>query len=101
MQGIVLSLVTAVTVEALVEYGRTIAGLITGGDKRTAILQGAAVLVSIGLCLLTGADLFSSLGIIFRWRAVGGILTGVFAARGANYVSDLVGQLRSLLPHSV
>ncbi len=97
MQGIVLTLVMAVTVEALVEYGRTVIELIAGGGKKTALLQGAAVLVSVGLCLMTGADLFGALGICFYWRPIGGVLTGIFAARGANYVSDLTGQIRSLL----
>ncbi|MBQ6706534.1 MAG: hypothetical protein IJN07_03370 [Clostridia bacterium] len=101
MQGIVLTLVMAVTVEALVEYGRTVIELIAGGGKKTALLQGAAVLVSVGLCLLTGADLFHTLGIGFYWQPIGGILTGIFAARGANFVSDLVGQLRGLLTDEI
>ena len=97
MQGIVLTLVMAVTVEALVEYCRTAVKTARGGGRLSALLQGAAVLVSVGICLLCGADLYGALGIAFRWQPVGSVLTGIFAARGANYVSDLVGQLRGIL----
>lgn len=96
MQGIVLTLVMAVTVEALVEYCRTAVKTARGG-RLSACLQGAAVVVSVGICLLCGADLYGALGIAFRWQPVGSVLTGIFAARGANYVSDLVGQLRGIL----
>ena len=100
MQGILLVTVMAVTVEALVEYGRTILSAAKGGDRTAAILQGAAVLLSVGLCMLTGADLYGALGITFVWKPMGCLLTGIFSARGANYVSDFIGQLRNLLTHT-
>lgn len=97
MQGIILALVTAVTVEALVEYCRTAAKTVRGGGWLSALLQGAAVVLSVGICLLSGADIYGALGIAFRWPPVGSVLTGIFAARGANYVSDFVGQMRGIL----
>lgn len=100
MQGILLVTVMAVTVEALVEYGRTLMNTAKGGNRATALLQGAAVLLSVGMCLLTGADLYGALGITFIWRPMGCLLTGIFSARGANYVSDFTGQLRKLLTHT-
>lgn len=97
MQGIILTLVMAVTVEALVEYCRTAVETVRGGGKLAACLQGAAILVSVGICLLCGADLYGALGITFAWRPIGSVLTGIFAARGANFVSDLAGQMKSIL----
>ena len=97
MQGIVLALVTAVTVEALVEYCRTAAKTARGGGWLSALLQGSAVVLSVGICLLCGADIYGALGITFAWLPAGSVLTGIFAARGANFVSDFAGQLRNVL----
>ena len=96
IDGIVLVTVIAVTVEALVEYGRT---AITSWNtaRRTVVLQMAAIMVSTCLCLLVGADIYRALGITFAWQPVGCVLTGIFSARGANFISDLVGRLRNLL----
>ena len=44
---------------------------------------------------MTGADLFVALGLDFRYDWIGVLLTGIFASRGANYVSDFVGRLRT------
>ncbi len=95
VENILLATVIAVTVEALVEYGRT-AIASWNHDKKTVALQGAAVMVSVGLCLLAGADMYSTLGVAFMWQPAGSILTGIFAARGANFLSDLVGRLRNI-----
>lgn len=100
MQGLVLTMVVAVTVEALVEYGRSVAHAI-GGDKKALWLQIAAVVVSVGICLMTGADIYGALGIVFYWQPVGTILTGVFTARGANYLSDMIGRLKQLLAEQI
>lgn len=97
MQGIMLAVVVALTVEALVEYGKTAMKTALGGDWLTAVLQGAAVLASVGICLLSGADVYGALGITFSGSPLGCILTGIFAARGANYLSDFVGQLGAAL----
>lgn len=96
IENILLATVIAVTVEALVEYGKTAITSWKSGKKAVA-LQVAAVAVSVTLCLLAGADVYGALGIVFVWRPAGCILTGIFAARGANYLSDLVGRLRDLL----
>ncbi len=96
MEGLVLTMVVAVTVEALVEYGKSMF-LAVGNDKKAIVLQVAAMLVSVGICLLTGADIYSALGIVFVWQPVGAVLTGIFAARGANYLSDMIGRLKQLL----
>ena len=41
-------------------------------------------------------DLFAALGLAFAARWVGVVLTGLFASRGANYVSDLLKKLQGL-----
>lgn len=96
LDGILPVTVMAVTVEALVEYGKS-AVLAVKGNTATLVIQVVAVLVSVALCLLTGADFYGVLGIHFAWQPIGTVLTGIFAARGANYLSDLVGRLRKII----
>ena len=96
MEEMVLVMVMAVTVEALVEYGRTVLQSF-GGRWETAVLQLSAVVVSIGICWPTGADLYAAFDIHFAFVPAGYILTGIFAARGANFLSDFAGRLQALL----
>ena len=87
-------LMLAVTAEALVEYGKSLAAAFGGGDYKAAVLQLCAAVVSVLLCVLSGADMYAALGVPFSLPAVGMVLTGIFASRGANFVSDLIGRLR-------
>ena len=96
MEMILLFIVLAIVVEALVEYVKTVVSM----DKQAIILQLSALAVSILLCLLAGADVFNQLGINFSLPYVGCILTGVFASRGANYASDIIGRLRGAKQNS-
>jgi hypothetical protein len=95
-ETLLLVTVIAVTVEALVEYGKTVVKT-WKTEKATVALQLTAVVVSVCLCLLIGADVYGALGVRFHAAPVGCILTGIFAARGANFLSDFVGRLRDLL----
>ncbi len=95
MQGILLVIVLAIVVEAVVEYIKSLANLAINHKWKTAALQIAALVVSALLCFVTGADLFVALGLEFQYSWIGVLLTGIFASRGANYVSDFVGRLRS------
>ena len=47
------------------------------------------------LCFAVGADFYTALGVEFAFPWVGTLLTGIFASRGANFVSDLIGRLRA------
>lgn len=94
MDKIALIIMLAVTVEALVEYGKSFAQAITGGKYTAVVLQLCAAVVSVLLCVLSGADMYAALGVPFSLPAVGMVLTGIFASRGANFVSDLIGRLR-------
>ena len=96
MDGILLILVIAVTIEAVVEYAKSVYKLIADREIKTAILQASAIVVSVLWCFAAGADLYGALGITFRYAWIGVLLTGIFASRGANYVSDLIGKLQSM-----
>ena len=96
MQGIVLILALAVIVEAVVEYVKSIAKMFTERDFKTGFTQLAAAAAGIALCFAAGADLFAALGLAFAAPWVGVVLTGLFASRGANYVSDLCKKLQGL-----
>ena len=96
MKGILLIVVIAVIVEAVVEYAKSVYNLIAQRDFKTILLQAAAIAVAVLLCFSANADLFSALDIRFSHAGVGVLLTGIFASRGANYVSDLIGKLQSM-----
>ena len=65
MTGILLILALAVTVEAVVEYVKSIIKMVTDKDVKTLITQLAALAVSILLCFAAGADLYAALGLTF------------------------------------
>ena len=57
------------------------------------ILRDGAKLPTYGTAGAAGADLYAAIGVPFTMPWVGRILTGIFASRGANFVSDLVSTL--------
>lgn len=93
MEGITLIIALAVVTEALIEYGKSIGRAIVGNDKKAAITQVAAIVLSVLLCFATGADLFQIVGINFAWPGVGVVLTGILGSRGANYLSDFIAKI--------
>ena len=96
MQQMGLILVMAVTIEALVEYAKTIVRAIQGKKPKAVACYLAAMTISILLCFAAKADLYSLVGVRFAWPWVGIVLTGVFASRGANFVSDFVKRLQNI-----
>ena len=96
MDMIVLVLMMAVTVEGLIEYGKTVGKAMLDKQYKTAITQGAALILSVLLCFAVGADFYSVLNVQFTLPWVGCLLTGIFASRGANFVSDLFKKLQTL-----
>lgn len=86
-------LVLAVTVEALVEYGKSIGRAFLGADWKRAVPQLAAVAAGVVVCLAAGTDLYAVLGLVFAWPWLGQLLTGILISRGANYVSDFIQRL--------
>ena len=96
MDMVVLVLMMAVTVEGLVEYGKTVGKAVLNKQYKTVVTQGVAVVLSVLLCFAVGADFYSPLGVQFATPWVGCLLTGIFASRGANFISDLFKRLQSL-----
>lgn len=90
MTAILLFLTLAVTVEGLVQYIKTL----IQGEKKAAVIQLGALIIAVALCILSGADIYGALGITFSVPYVGCVLTGIFASRGANYASDILGRLQ-------
>lgn len=90
MTGIALVTVLAITVEALVEYAKTLAEGCRSGGWKTLGIQLAALALSVTLCLLARADLFGTLGVQLGGEAVGCVCTGLLAARGSNYIADFL-----------
>ena len=96
MTAFILAIILAVTVEALVQYTKTLIDMVTAKDYKTAITQLGALLVAVALCVLAGVDAYAALGVSFggaEW--VGAVLTGVFASRGANYTADILKRLQA------
>lgn len=96
MKGILLVIVMAVLVEALIEYAKTITKMFTDRDFKTAVTQFIAIVIAVLLCMMTGADLFAFVGIVFTVPWMGVVLTGILCSRGANYVSDFIKKLQTM-----
>lgn len=94
MEGLTLILALATLTEALVEYGKSIVKALAGNDKKAAITQLVAIVVSVLLCFAANADIFQVVGITFAWPWVGVVLTGVLGSRGANYLNDLLSKFK-------
>ena len=62
-------------------------------DKKANWNVIGVLVLSIIVCLLTGADIFPVVGISMIVPYVGSVLTGIIVARGANFVNDLFSKL--------
>lgn len=95
MSQLVLTAMLAVTVEALVEYGKSVLLSAAQGGWKTAVIQLSAAVVAVLLCLLSGADLFCAMGI--ELGEIGGsVLTGILIARGSNYLADFISRITTV-----
>ena len=65
MQTIVLILVLAITVEALIQYGKTILEMLEKKQYKTFATQLAAILISVFICFAAGVDLYALVGVSF------------------------------------
>ena len=94
MTSIALMMVSAVTVEALVQYAKTIGSMAVQKQYKTALTQLAALFLSVGLCISADVNVYGVLGVRFAGFAsrdwIGLVLTGIFASRGANYAADIL-----------
>ncbi len=96
MDMMLLTLMMAVTVEGLIEYIKTFGRAVLAKQWKTAATQGCALALGIALCTAVGADFYGALGVTFALPWAGSLLTGIFASRGSNYLSDLIARLRAL-----
>ena len=54
-----------------------------------------AIVVGIGVALLTNTNIFELLGIPIAYDVIGVVLTGVLLGRGSNYIHDLMSRLQT------
>ena len=91
MNALLIFFVLAVLVEALVQ--NTLGNV----PQAAAYKPYAALVVSVALCLVYGADIMPQLGLP-EVAYVGPILTGILISRGANVFNDIVDRVRSPMP---
>lgn len=89
---IAVIIAVAILIEGLVEYGKNIAEMFYGGDKKTAITQLVTIAVGVAIAFAFNADLFVPLGLTVN-HYIGMVLTGIIMSRGSNYVSDLISKI--------
>ena len=90
--NIAVIIAVAILIEGLVEYGKNIADMFYGGEKKTAITQMVTIVVGVALAFAFSADVFIPLGLTVN-HYVGMVLTGIVMSRGSNYVSDLISRI--------
>lgn len=55
-----------------------------------------ALVISIAVCLLVNANVFSFVGLTISINYIANILTGIIVSRGANVVHDLFSKLSNI-----
>ncbi|MBN3014079.1 hypothetical protein [Ruthenibacterium lactatiformans] len=95
MQTIVLILVLAITVEALIQYSKTIIEMLEKKQYKTFATQLAAILLSVFICFAAGVDLYTLVGVSFAIPWLGMLFTGIVVSRGSNYTSDFIKRLQN------
>lgn len=90
--NIAVIIAVAILIEGLVEYGKNIADMFYGGEKKTAITQMVTIIVGVALAFAFSADVFIPLGLTVN-HYVGMVLTGIVMSRGSNYVNDLISRI--------
>ena len=95
MKEFLLIFVLAITVEALVQYGKTFLKMLEDKQYKVAVTQLGAVVLAVILCFATGANVYALLGITFSVPWLGILLSGIFASRGSNYLADIIKRLQN------
>lgn len=85
----------ALAVEGFVEY--FVAQPLKQLGKETWWVRYVALVPGVGMGLAYHADLPGMVGLTPAWPVISWIVTGVIISRGANYISDLLGQLVDLI----
>lgn len=87
---LVTILILAITVEALIEYGKLIF------QKQINWKQLVALVIGVLLAVAANVDLFAVVGVTFIVPYVGVVLTGIIFSRGANYVADFLKMIQGI-----
>ena len=95
MQTVVLILVLAITVEAIIQYSKTIIEMLEKKQYKTFATQLAAILLSVFICFAAGVDLYTLVGVSFAIPWLGMLFTGIVVSRGSNYTSDFIKRLQN------
>lgn len=85
--GVLIAL--AVLIEALIEYGKTIAQYFETEQKKKGITQLISVLLGVLIAFAFHGDAFALLGMEVN-PIIGTLITGIILSRGSNYASDLL-----------
>ena len=86
---------SAVLVEALIQYAKEIGKAYTTGEIKTALTMFFSIVIGIGVAFIFKAHFFETVFEIMQIPAAinttaDTILTGVIISRGSNYMSDLL-----------
>ena len=95
MQTIVLILVLAITVEAVIQYSKSIIEMVEKKLFKTFFTQLAAIVIAVFICFAAEADVYALVGIAFAVPWLGMLLTGIVISRGANYASDFIKKIQN------
>ena len=90
-----LVIVMAVTVEALIEYAKTIIRMLEDKQYKTFATQVAAILIAVFISFAAQIDVYSLVGISFAVSWLGTLLTGIVISRGSNYASDFIKRIQN------
>ena len=90
MNSIMILLTVSIITEGVTEWVKLTYPAI---KDRTPIIYTVTAILGIGVALLTGADIFSALGIATKVPYAGQVLTGILCSRGSNYVYDLMSRI--------
>jgi uncharacterized membrane protein YadS len=95
MSEAAVTMVLAVTVEALIQYLQM--GLKALQEKKYAALGEHlfAILLGVSLCVATNADLYTAFGVDLGSKWVGILLTGIFVSRGSEYLASIIARIES------
>ena len=90
MQTIVLILVLAITVEALIQYSKTIIEMLEKKQYKTFATQLTAILLSVFICFAAGVDLYTLVGVSFTVPWLGIVLEDVIGAEDAGGKAEVL-----------
>ena len=68
--NVALIIAVAILIEGLVEYGKNIAEMFYGGEKKTAITQMVTIVVGIGLAFAFNADIVTLVNVYILFESL-------------------------------